>query len=177
MHKTEKPFVMAIIGPAGVGKSTLAELLKNEISYVAHVSSDHIKRYISEFKSIPSHNKVSRNVTNAMIAEYLKNGVSVILDQGMDTEEMGLLRAIADAHKASFFFYRIEASPDIRIKRLHERAARISQPVMSEETMNILSRIYEENDYPATATFDSGMLSTREIADCILKDLPLTEVL
>jgi dephospho-CoA kinase len=173
MHKTDKPFVIAIFGPAGVGKSTLAELLKNEISYTAHVSSDHIKRYISEFKEIPSHNKVSRNVTNAMIAEYLKNGINVIVDQGMDKEEIETLKKIADAHDASFFVYGIEAEDAIQIERLKERAERINQPVMSEETIDTLSRIYKGNDYNVNTTFDAGTLSTREIADLILKDLKL----
>lgn len=171
MLKTDRPFVMVIFGPAGVGKSTLAELLKNEISYTAHVSSDHIKRYISEFKEIPSHNKVSRSVTNAMIVEYIKNGINVIVDQGMDKDEIEILKTIASDQNADFFVYRIEAHPDIRTNRIKERAERINQPMMSQHTMDILSKIYEENDYPATNTFDSGTLSTREIADLILKSI------
>lgn len=165
--------MVVIFGPAGAGKSTLAELLKNEISYTAHVSSDHIKRYISEFKEIPSHNKVSRNVTNAMIAEYLKNGVNVIVDQGMDREEIELLNTITDAHNANFLVYGIEIESTIQIQRLKERAERINQPMMSQETMDILSKIYKGNDYKVTTTFDSGTLNTREIADLILKDLEL----
>lgn len=171
MYKTQKPFVVAILGPAGAGKSTLAEMLKNDLVNTAHVSTDHIKRYISQFREIESHNEVSRNVTNAMIVEYLNNDISTIVDQGMSTKQVEKLEHIAKEHNADFFVYKIEAHPDIRTKRIAERQERVKQPMMSQKTMDILSKIYEENDYPATATFDSGEMSTREIADMILKDL------
>lgn len=171
MHKFDKPFIIAVLGTAGVGKSTLAEFLKNQISNTAHVSSDHIKRYISEFREVASHNQVSRKVTDAMIVEYLKNGISVIVDQGMNNAELERLDAIARQYSATFLVYRMQANPTIRLSRLYERAKRVNQPVMSQETMDILLKIYNENDYPSTATFDSGVLSTEEIAERILKDI------
>ncbi len=171
MYKTQKPFVVAILGSAGAGKSTLAEMLKNDLVNTAHVSTDHIKRYVSQFREIESHNEVSRNVTDAMIAEYLKNGISTIVDQGMNNEQVEKLKQIADSHHADFFVYKIEAHPDVRTARIAERQERVNKPMMSQETMDILSKIYEENTYPATETFDSGEMSTKEMADKILKDL------
>lgn len=176
MYKREKPFVVAILGPAGAGKSTLAEILKNDLINTAHVSTDHIKRYISQFREVESHNEVSRNVTGAMIAEYLKNDINTIVDQGMSTEQVEKLEQIAKNHNADFFVYRIEAHPNIRTTRITERQERVGQPMMSQETMDILSKIYQENTYIATNTFDSGELTTREIADLILKDLKVVPV-
>lgn len=171
MKKTNKLSVVVIFGPAGVGKTTIAEALKNELINTVHVSSDHIKRYISEFKEVTSHNSVSRNVTDAMVIEYLKNGINTIVEQGMSAEQVEMLQKIAQDHNADFFAYRIEAHPDILTSRIAERAERINQPAMSQETMDILSKIYEENTFPATETFDSEKLTTREIVDSILKDL------
>lgn len=175
MYTAQKSFVIIMFGTAGVGKSTIAEFLKNQITNTAHVSSDHIKRYISEFKQVPSHNEVSRNVTNAMIAEYLKNGISVILDQGMSKEQIEQVHHITKQHHAMFLVYRIEADPDIRLTRINERALRVGQPVMSQETMDILLSIYNENTYPATATFDSGVLSTEEICNRIVEDIEINK--
>lgn len=171
MYTAPTPFVIVIFGTAGVGKSTIAESLKNQITNTAHVSSDHIKRYISEFKQVPSHNEVSRNVTNAMIVEYLKNGINVILDQGMSREQIEVVRDIATQYGATFLVYRIEADAFIRLARINERAVRVGQPAMSQETMDILLHIYNDNTYPATATFDSGVLSTEEVCNRILKEL------
>ncbi len=173
MYKRDKLFVVVIFGPAGSGKSTLAETLKNELVDTAHVSSDHIKRYISEFKEKESHNTVSRNVTDAMVAEYLNNGINTVVEQGMTTEQVEKLKQIAESYDADFFVYKIEAPSDIRTARISERAERINQPMMSQETMNTLSKIYEENTYPATATFDSEKLTIQEIVAVILKDLKI----
>jgi hypothetical protein len=106
-----------------------------------------------------------------MIKEYLINKINIVIEQGMSKEELETLQDIAHDHHAILLVYRIEAHSDVRMTRLKERAERINQPVMSEETMNILSKIYNENEYVATATFDSGVLTTREMADRILKDL------
>jgi adenylate kinase family enzyme len=171
MYKFEKPFVIILLGTAGVGKSTLAEFLKNQISNTAHVSVDHIKRYISEFREVPSHNQISRNITNAMIDEYLENGINVIVDQGMNNEEIEKIKEISEKHQTRFFVYRIEADSDIRLQRLKDRAEKTKQLIMSKETMDILLKIYNENTYPSITTFDSGKLSIQEIASSIIKDL------
>ena len=171
MYKSEKLFVIAILGPAGVGKTTLAEFLKNQLENTAHVSSDHIKRYISQFKEVESHNIVSRNVTDAMVVEYLKNGISVIVEQGMNHEQLQKLEDIAKTHDAIFLVYKVEAHSDIRMARIAERAERTKQPVMSEKTINILETIYKENTYIPTRIFDSGIIGTEEIASTILEDL------
>lgn len=163
--------MVVILGTAGVGKSTTAEQLKNKIRKTAHVSIDHIKRYISEFKEISSHIQVSRRVANAMIREYLSNGIHVVVEQGMDRKEVEELESIAKEYNTDFYVYRLEASSEVRLARLKERAERIGQPVMSQETMDILLRIYNENDYPETHTFDAGALSTEEIVEKILEDI------
>lgn len=106
-----------------------------------------------------------------MVAEYLKNGISTIVEQGMSAAEITTLETIAKNHDANFFVYRIEASNETRIKRIQERATRTNQPMMSQETMNTLSEIYENNAYPATGTFNSEKMTIKEIAEQILKDI------
>lgn len=171
MYTREKLFMVVILGTAGVGKSTTAELLKNSVRNTAHVSIDHIKRYISEFREVSSHIQVSRRVANAMIREYFASGIHVIVEQAMDRKEVEELEKIAKEGGADFFVYRLEAVPEIRLARLKERVERIGQPVMSQETMDILLQIYNENDYPAVHTFDAGVLSTDEIVAKMMEDI------
>ena len=106
-----------------------------------------------------------------MISEYLKNDISVILDQGMNNEEMERIKKIADVNQAKLFMYRIEVDEQIRLERLKQRAEKVKQPLMSKETMDILFKIYKENTYPGNKTFDTGSLSMEEIAKSILEDL------
>jgi predicted kinase len=171
MYKRDKLFMINIIGAAGVGKTTLADFLKNQLIDTAHVATDHIKRFISQFREVPSHNIVSRNVVNAMADEYLKNGISVIVEQGMDNEEIEKLKKIANQHSADFFLYRIEAHEDIRTQRVAERTTKTNKPMMSKETMDKLFNRYQKNTHSANQTFDSGKLSTEEMANLILEDL------
>ena len=176
MHKRDRLFIVVIIGSAGAGKTTLAEFLKNKLINTAHASSDNIKRFISQFREIRSHNKVSRNVVNAMIEEYFKNGISVVVDQNMNKEEVEKLKNIADKNGIDFFLYRIEADRKIRTERVAERTKKSNKPMMLEDTMDKLSKRYEENSFPGNAVFDSGKLSVEEMADLIIKDLETTEL-
>lgn len=171
MYKREKLFLLTINGPSGAGKTSLADLLHDELAYTAHVGTDHIKRYISEFREIPSHNKVSRKVTNAMVDEYLKNGINVIVEQGMSNEEVEVLKKISNKWNADFFVYRIEAPRDILEKRTDERSKKLNKPLFSKEDLDRKIDRYQKNTYPSNATFDSEKMSTKEISDHILKDL------
>ena len=171
MYTRDKLFMVVLIGPAGAGKTTLAEFLKNNLSYSAHVSSDNIKRFISQFREIDSHNRVSFNVALAMANEYLNNRVSVIFDKNMSSEDVQKLKDIADKHTIDFFLYRIEAHPDLRTQRIAERTAKTNKPMMSKEGMDKLSKRYEENSYPGNAVFDSGKLTIEDMAEKVFRDL------
>lgn len=62
-----------------------------------------MKRFISEFREVPSHPEVTKKVINVMTTEYLKNGISVIVEQNMDRDDVEALKEIAEAQKADFF--------------------------------------------------------------------------
>lgn len=171
MYKRDKMFMIVIIGPAGAGKTTLAEFLKNHLVNTAHVASDNIKRFISQFREVDSHNKVSKNVALAMTDEYFKNNISVVADKNMDNEEVEKYKEIAEKYNVDFFLYRVEAHKDVRSKRIAERAAKLNRPIMSQEAIDKLSKRYEENIHQSNTTFDSGELSTEEMSNVILKDL------
>ncbi len=108
-----------------------------------------------------------------MAHEYLGNGINVIIEQGMSRAEVEALQKIAETHNADFFVYRLEASRSITDERAAKRHAELNKPLIPKETLDELYKIHEENDYSNTAVLHSGKLSTREMADNILKDLKL----
>lgn len=173
MYKREKLFLIVIIGPAGAGKTTLADFLHDELAYTAHIGADHIKRFISQFREISSHNIVSRKVINVMVDEYLKNSINVIVEQGMSTQEIEVLKEIADINDVDFFIYYVEAPRDIFEKRTAERSEKLNKPFIPKEQMDDLIKKYKDNTFPSNRIFDSGEMSTKEMGEIILKDLKL----
>lgn len=145
--------------------------MHDELSHTAHIGVDHIKRFISEFRENPSHQLVSRKVINAMVGEYMKNGISVIVEQNSSRKEIEDLKAIAEAYSADFFVYRLEASEPVLSRRVAERTAKLNKPEIPQADLDEQARIFNENDYPSTRIIDSGNLDTMAQAELVLKDL------
>ena len=175
MKKPKHVSLIVVYGPAGVGKTTLADLLHDELSFTAHIGVDHIKRFISEFRDIASHQVVSRKVIDAMVEEYLETGISVIVEQGMTRAEIETLQKIAEEHNANFLVYRLDASRAVADERALKRQEALGKPPISKEEFDDHSIIHQENDYPATHAFDTETMSTRQMADEVLLDLRTSE--
>ncbi len=174
MLKTKIKFLMVIAGPAGAGKTTIADNLKSKLSFTAHIGVDHIKRFISEFRDIPSHQIVSMSVISAMAKEYLKNDINVIIEQGqMENKDIESLNNIAKELGVEFLFYKIESSREILERRARERSDRLGKPYISEKLMDIIIEKYKKIDYPCKRIFNSEKSNTEEISQIILQDLSL----
>jgi len=172
MKKLKNLSLIVIYGASGAGKSTLTDSLHSELAYTARLGTDHIKRFISEFRTIESHNKVSRKVLNAMAVEYLKNGISVIVEQGMDREEVETLEKIAKENNASFFAYKLDAPRDIIDERVAKRSIELNKEITPKDRLDYFYKRHTDNDFPnITKTLNSAYQKPKEMADEILNDL------
>lgn len=79
----------------GAGKTTVAKILHTKLKRTSYIGLDRIKPYISDFKRNPSDNKISHNVVLAMLQEYLRQGINVIIEQAMGKREIEVFKKIA----------------------------------------------------------------------------------
>lgn len=173
-YKSDKPFVVVIHGPMGSGKTTLADLLHDEIVDTAHFGADHIKWLVSDFRNVPSHTQVAKNMVPVMAEGYLKQGINLILEQAFTKEEIASLEEIAKKYDAQFYVYGLSANREILNRRIAERTQKSGKPEVSTEHINKSYEEYQQNMYDEGVSLNTEGISIREMADRILKDLSLT---
>jgi predicted kinase len=166
-----KLFLILIDGPMGSGKTTVAKIIHSKLKRTAYIGLDRIKRYISDFKKNPTDNEISRNVVSAMASEYLKQGISVIIEQGMKDNYIKLLKKIAKKNKAECFIYQLDASKELLTKRVIERTKLANKPAISRSRIERNYNIHLNNKYSHTTIFDSEKFNPKIIANKILKEV------
>jgi predicted kinase len=172
-YRSSNLFMVVIHGPMGSGKTALADLLHDEIADTAHFGVDHVKWLVSDFKNVPSHTQIAKNMIPTMAEGYLKQGISLILEQAFSRDEIRSLEQIAVQYGAQFHVYRLDADKTILNERIVERTKRLGKPEVTTEHINRSYDEYKEKMYEGGTLFDSSKNSIREMADIIIKDLGL----
>jgi predicted ABC-type ATPase len=157
----------------GAGKTALADLLHDEIADTAHFGADHIKWLVSDFKNVPSHTQVAKNMVPVMADGYLKQEINLILEQAFTGEEIKSLELIAKQYGAQFLVYGLDADRKTLNERIIERTQRLGKPEIPADHINQSYEEYKQNMYKGEVLFDTRKVSIREMADKILTDLGL----
>ena len=155
-YKSNRLFMVIIHGPMGSGKTTLADLLHDEIANTAHFGADHIKWLVP-----------------LMADGYLKQGINLVLEQAFTASEINSLEGIAQKYGAQFYVYGLNSDKEALRARIAERTQRLGKPEVSLEHINKSYDEYQQDTYKDGVLFDTQETSIRDIADRILKDLGL----
>lgn len=173
-----KQFLIIIDGPMGAGKTTVAKLLHEQIKNVAHIGLDRIKWLVSGFRRNKAQNQMTREIVLAMSKEYLKQGVSVIIEQGMKQEQIGIYKKIAKAAKVNFFMYKLEASKDVLFKRVAQREQAPNRPKVTQARVlrnYHLYNLYNKDKNLTAKSINTEELKPAQILKLILKDIKATQ--
>lgn len=172
-YSSKEVFVVVIHGPMGAGKTALADLLHDEIADTAHFGADHIKRFVSDFRNVPSHTQVAKNMVPVMAEGYLKQGINLILEQAFTADEINSTELISQKFSAKFYVYGLDADRETLKKRIIQRTQRLGKPEISLDHINRSYDEYMQHRYVGGVSFDANKTSLREMADKILADLKL----
>lgn len=171
IKKENRTFLLIIDGPMGAGKTTVAKMLHPKLKRTSHIGLDRIKVFISDFKRNPSDNKISGNIVLAMTQEYLKQGINVLIEQGLRGEQIEVLKKIAKKHKADCFIYQLTAPRLLLQSRVLNRTQILGKPKISKARIERNYKIHLENRYIHAVVFDSEKLNPKQIANQILKEV------
>lgn len=143
----------------GAGKTTTANLVHACMPGVALIGRDRIKWFVSHFDRTPEENRIAMAVLLAMLREYLRQGVSVIVDEGLQQSgSSGPFISMAREHSVALFVFRIEAPREVLLERVAKRALPegARRPVPLEMVLENIEAYFSNRFEEPTALFDSA---------------------
>ncbi len=175
----KNPFVVIIDGPMGSGKTTTSKLLNEKLEGSARVSLADVKRFISGFEKDHIYNKISQEIIVVVVEEYLKRGISVIIEWAMNKDRTESFLEIAKKYDARAFIYQLEAPRDLLIQRVKDRTATsLNMLDLPEQNIKNIEENFEknytfhvENRYKNANVIDSEKLTPPQIVELMIKDI------
>ena len=179
MEPEIKPFILILDGPMGSGKTTASKILNEKLEGTARVALADVKRFISGFEKDHAYNKISQEVIIVMTEEYIKRGISVIVEWAMRKERAETLKAIADKYNARFFMYQLDAPKELLIQRVKDRTKlMLNKPELSEKNLENIHENFEtnyafhvEHRHTGANVLNSEKLSSEQIVEKIIKEI------
>jgi predicted kinase len=169
--KSHQKFLLIIDGPMGSGKTTVSTLLHKKLKRTAHIGLDRIKWLISDFKKVTADNDIVRNIILAMTKEYLRQGINVIVEQGMTKERIENLTKIAKKYDARLLGYQLDAPKEVLFNRIAERQKLNKKTTVSKARIERNYQFHLQNKYTGLVLLDTEKLNAQQIANRILKDI------
>jgi predicted kinase len=155
-------------GPMGSGKSTVATVLANQLSKTAILEIEDIRRLVTGNED----NLLAWKVIYRMCAEYLKNGVSILLKQAVASEDfVDRFVRLAKKHRCVIGVYHFRAPKGVLLKRIAQRG-KTSKALKALAARNIEK--HEKIKYKTATVIDTSAMRPNDVAKLVLNDLRIS---
>ena len=123
MNRIKIPQSLIILdGMTGAGKTTATKNLSARISRLAIVGLDRYKWDISDFVRCEEDNNIAKEGVLALANVYLKNGLSVCIEQPVKTEqELRDYEGLASKYSIPIYEFQLLTDPEVAFARVKKR--------------------------------------------------------
>lgn len=143
----QTPFLILINGPAGVGKSTIAQKYVDEHPFTLLVSTDILITTIGQWMSHEDKaRELAQSLAKVMVTEHLRTGYDVVVPLLLtDPAEAAEFENIARAYGAGFFECVLLSSKEEAIASLLERGTwgEANSPPVTEQDRPHIEELFD----------------------------------
>ena len=164
-------FLILIDGPKGSGKSTLSELLKNNLSNTEFFSLDNERKLIEKTDSRDNDNKKAFHIITEKLEKNFEQNKSAVVDCGLSSNErVNVLDTISKKYNVEVYKYSLIAHYDVLHSRVKERDKSRGKN-FDKERFDYTFNAQQSKSFDGFSIIDSSKLSPQEIFEIVYSKL------
>lgn len=168
------PFLLLLDGMTGSGKTTVSSKLAEKIPRLATIGLDKVKLFINDFERGDRDNNIGREIIIEATKIYLRNNISVVVDQPIRSAEIGIFEDIAKDFSVPIYKIQMFADKEVAFKRIVERMKSWDKLTSEEQVHKNLSFFKSKKDI-GFYQIDTTTKSTEEVLDEVIHVLNTIE--
>ena len=161
-----KNYLILLDGPKGSGKTTLSEMLKNNLSNTEFFSLDHERKLLDRTDSIDNDNKRAFQVIVEKLKNVFEQKKNSVIDSGISEERLKILEKISEQYDVKFYKFSLIAPYDILHLRVKERDESKGKH-FDKNRFDLTFKAQQSKSFENFCIIDSSKLSPQEMFEIV----------
>ncbi len=165
-----KNYLILLDGPKGSGKTTLSELLKNNLLNTEFFSLDHERKLLERTDSIDNDNKRAFQVITEKLKSVFEQNKNAVIDSGISEEHLKTLEMISNEYNVQFHKFSLVAPYDVLHSRVKERD-KSKGKYFDKNRFDYTFKVQQSKSFDDFCIIDSSKLSPQEMFEIVYSKL------